>query len=86
VSTARLSIYYAHRHALVDYKGYQPSFDAKGFHEWKVTVARQPVVGIIRPEDMAEFAQWDTSIIQRSFPAQTHVLTIHGLSDAMVPP
>ena len=65
---------------------YKPSFDAQGYYEWKVTVARKPVVGIIRPEHVEEFASWDNSYLQKDFPKSVHVLTIHGLKDGTVPP
>jgi len=64
---------------------YQPSFDAKGYYEWRVTVARKEVVGRITLQGMHDFAAIDTSIIWDGFPRQTDVLTIHGLSDKVVP-
>lgn len=65
---------------------YKPSFEAQGFHEWKVNVARKLVVGRIYPQDMDEFASWDTSLVWDKFPNNTHVLTLHGLKDQTVPP
>ncbi|KDQ62034.1 hypothetical protein JAAARDRAFT_203257 [Jaapia argillacea MUCL 33604] len=65
---------------------YQPSFDAKGYYEWKVTVARKPIVGKVYPKDIEEFANWDTSLVWDKFPSDTHVLTVHGMSDERVPP
>ena len=64
---------------------YQPSFDKKGYYEWEVTVARRPVVGRITLQDMHKFAAVDTSIVWDRFPRQIDVLTIHGLSDQVVP-
>ena len=65
---------------------YKPHFDSQGFYEWKVTVARKPIVAIIRPEDLEDFAAFDTSLVWDKFPDATHVLTIHGMKDATVPP
>jgi hypothetical protein len=42
-------------------------------------------VGIIHPDDVHSFAHWDSSVV-KSAPAGTHVLTVHGLADATVPP
>jgi uncharacterized protein len=66
-------------------KNYQPSFDEKGFYEWNVVVARQPVVGHITLKDLEDFAAIDTSIVWDRFPSRTDVLTIHGLLDKVVP-
>ena len=40
---------------------WQPEIDANGYYEWKVTVARKPVVGRISLKDLEDFASWDTS-------------------------
>ncbi|KAI0035215.1 Alpha/Beta hydrolase protein [Vararia minispora EC-137] len=64
---------------------YMPSFDEKGFYDWHVTVARQPVVGRFTLRDMEEFAALDTSLVWDKFPARTDVLSIHGLADKVVP-
>lgn len=37
-------------------------------------------------EDTHEFASVDTSIVWSRFPQMTHVLSIHGLKDEVVPP
>ncbi|TDL22230.1 alpha/beta-hydrolase [Rickenella mellea] len=65
---------------------YKPFFDDKGYYEWKVTVARNPVVGRIYPEDVNAFGSWDTSLVWDDFPSQVDVLTIQGLKDGTVPP
>jgi uncharacterized protein len=65
---------------------YESEFLARGFFEWRATVAGEPVVGIIRREDMDRFVLWDTSHVREHFPLGTHVLTIHGLADQTVPP
>jgi len=57
-----------------------------GYFDWKVTVARRPVVIRITAEDLREFATCDTSIIWKHFPSATDVLTIHGMADKVVPP
>lgn len=57
-----------------------------GFYEWKTRVAGKPIVGIVRPEDVAKFAAWDNSYLWDEFPQNIDVLTIHGLQDDVVPP
>jgi uncharacterized protein len=49
-------------------------------------VAGNQVIGKIYPQDIEEFAQWDTSIVWDHFPPKIDVLTLHGLADATVPP
>ncbi|EGO23737.1 hypothetical protein SERLADRAFT_470020 [Serpula lacrymans var. lacrymans S7.9] len=65
---------------------WKDEFDSKGYHEWKVTVARKPVIQRIYPEDLEEFSRWDSSIVWDWFPSSIDVLTIHGLADKTVPP
>jgi hypothetical protein len=65
---------------------WRAAFDTQGYYEWKTTVAGNQVVGKTYPEDIEEFANWDTSIVWDRFPPATDVLTLHGLSDATVPP
>ncbi|KAI5122817.1 hypothetical protein M0805_000159 [Coniferiporia weirii] len=67
-------------------KFYRPYFDSHGYYDWEVSVARKDVVARIYPQDMVTFAAWDTSPVQRTFPACTHVLTLHGFKDPTVPP
>ncbi|KAI0313242.1 ectomycorrhiza-regulated esterase [Amylostereum chailletii] len=57
----------------------------QGYFEWRVTVARKPLVVRITAQDMDAFARWDTSIVWERFPARTDVLTVHGLRDMTVP-
>jgi hypothetical protein len=64
---------------------YQPSFDARGFYEWRTTVARRPVVVIVRPEQVHAVAQWDMSVVKDAL-TSTHVLAVHGLADATITP
>jgi len=65
---------------------YKEEWDTKGYYEWKLTVARRPVVQRIYPHDLEEFSRWDTSMVWDSFPAHIDVLTVHGLADKIVPP
>jgi len=64
---------------------YKEQFDARGYYEWKVTVARKPVVHRVYPREVEEFASWDTGIVWEKFPQAIHVLTVHGLEDEVVP-
>ncbi|KAJ3881980.1 ectomycorrhiza-regulated esterase [Lentinula edodes] len=68
-----------------DIKQWQRSMSAEGHHVWSPIVARKQVSFKIYPEDMTNFANWDTSFVWDSFPASPDVLTIHGLSDMAVP-
>ncbi len=61
-------------------------FPSQGYAEWKVTVARKPVVGTVYPGDMATFASIDTAMIVEKMPQHIHILTIQGLQDKTVPP
>ena len=65
---------------------YKPQFESKGFYEWKLTVARKQLVVNVRPEDLEDFAAFDTSLVWDKFPKDAHALTIHGMKDAVVPP
>ena len=40
----------------------------------------------VTSEDLQKISSWDTSFVWDNFPQTTDVLTIHGLSDATVPP
>lgn len=44
------------------------------------------MVGKIYPGDVEAFASFDTTLVWDKFPKHIHVLTIHGLKDAAVPP
>jgi hypothetical protein len=64
---------------------WQTSFSLHGHHILQATVARQPVTLHVTPADLAEFASFDTSGVWDRFPGHVHVLTVHGLSDEVVP-
>ncbi|KAF7325189.1 Peptidase-S9 domain-containing protein [Mycena kentingensis (nom. inval.)] len=64
---------------------WQSGFAKDGFYDWHTTVARQPVTLRILPADLTAFTQWDTSVVWDAFPAHVHVLTLHGMRDAVVP-
>ncbi|KAI0801784.1 Alpha/Beta hydrolase protein [Irpex lacteus] len=49
------------------------------------TVARQPWSAKITKKDMEEFANFDSSLVWDNFPKHTHVLTLHGLKDTVIP-
>ncbi|THH17003.1 hypothetical protein EW146_g3725 [Bondarzewia mesenterica] len=65
---------------------YQTSFDERGYYDWEVVVARKRVIGRIYPADLERFASWDTSIVWDKFPQNTDMLSVHGLTDKVVPP
>ncbi|KAF7422324.1 hypothetical protein PC9H_010480 [Pleurotus ostreatus] len=65
---------------------WKSSFNAKGYHEWQVTVARKAVTARIHPTDVEQFVSWDTSFVWDKFPSTVDVFTLHGLSDNTVPP
>jgi hypothetical protein len=65
---------------------WQGDFAKQGYSTWNVTVAKRQISAIITPEDLQKFVEWDTSFVFGQFPCTTDVLTIHGLSDATVPP
>ncbi|KAJ8523255.1 hypothetical protein ONZ45_g286 [Pleurotus djamor] len=65
---------------------WKANFASKGCHEWQVTVARKAISARIVPADVEDFVKWDTSIVWDKFPKVTDVFTLHGLSDAVVPP
>jgi len=67
-------------------RAWKDAFETQGYYEWKVVVARKLVTGIIRPEAVQPFANFDTSLVWDKFPSRTHVLTLHGLGDDTVPP
>merc|ERR1712093_939166 len=64
---------------------YFPAFKEHGYYEWKVKVAGQMVAVKITPDQFEEFINHDTAVVNTKFPATTHVLTIHGDADAVVP-
>jgi len=64
---------------------WSPEIEANGYYEWKAVVARKPVVGRVYPDQLADFAAWDTSFIWTEYPAQVDVLSVHGTQDQVVP-
>jgi len=64
----------------------QESFAEGGRHSWTVPVAGKKITVDIYPEDIEQFTKWDTSIVWDHFPPTVDVLTLHGLSDQVVPP
>ncbi|KAJ7676046.1 Alpha/Beta hydrolase protein [Mycena polygramma] len=65
---------------------WREGFAANGYYDWNATVARKAVTTRIYPADLERFVSWDTSLVWDKFPAHIHVLTMHGLSDNIVPP
>ena len=39
----------------------------------------------VSAQDLADFARFDSSFVWDRFPSHTHVLTVHGLKDQIVP-
>ncbi|KAG1851575.1 ectomycorrhiza-regulated esterase [Suillus subalutaceus] len=66
-------------------EAYKEEWDAKGYYERTVTVARQTIVERIYPHNIEEISEWNTAIVWDKFPDQIHVLTMHGLVDKAVP-
>lgn len=66
-------------------KLWQKALQKQGYYEWNVTVAGKAVVARMHPRDVEDYCNWDTSFVWEQFPQETHVLTIHGLADKMVP-
>ncbi|PFH54047.1 hypothetical protein AMATHDRAFT_73061 [Amanita thiersii Skay4041] len=67
-------------------KTWREAVQERGYHEITISVAKKPATFRIYPDDLDNFANWDTSFVWDRFPAATDVLSIHGLSDATVPP
>jgi len=59
---------------------------SQGFSEWKITVARKPIIEKITQRDVDIFINWPVGIVWDKFPAAVDVLTVHGLADTGVPP
>ena len=57
-----------------------------GYYDWKLTVAGRSMVTRITAEELRTFAGWDTSVVWKTFPSATDVLTLHGMADKTVPP
>ncbi|CAD6566290.1 MAG: hypothetical protein CYPHOPRED_000546 [Cyphobasidiales sp. Tagirdzhanova-0007] len=64
---------------------YFPAFEKAGLYEWNAKVAGRQVVAKITPEQFREFVNHDTSFINSTFAVGTHVLTLHGDADPLVP-
>lgn len=62
------------------------SFLKYGHHTWVGSVARKQATFKIYPADLEQFTKYDTSIVWDHFPPAVDVLTLHGLSDNVVPP
>ncbi|KZO90154.1 ectomycorrhiza-regulated esterase [Calocera viscosa TUFC12733] len=62
-----------------------PDFQTKGYHDWHVRVASKPVVARVHAADIDRFAAYDSTIVEREFPLDVHVLTVHGMRDQVVP-
>ena len=65
---------------------WQEDIAKQGFSTWNVTVAGKKLAAQITPEDLENFANWDTSFVWDRFPSATDVLTLHGLQDQTVSP
>lgn len=65
---------------------YKHELETRGWYETKATVARKPFVGKVTNEHLHEFATFDSSLVWEHFPQSTHVLSMHGLADPVVPP
>ncbi|OCH91860.1 ectomycorrhiza-regulated esterase [Obba rivulosa] len=57
----------------------------QGWFEERQTVARKPFRAIVTLEQLEAFARFNSAHIWEDFPAATHVLTLHGLADQVVP-
>ncbi|KIO19080.1 hypothetical protein M407DRAFT_246290 [Tulasnella calospora MUT 4182] len=68
------------------YDRWREGFEKKGVFHWKVRVAGKQVVREVTPEHIRDFEEVDTSSVWTKFPANTDVLTVHGLDDQVVPP
>ncbi|KAG9047671.1 hypothetical protein FS837_001747 [Tulasnella sp. UAMH 9824] len=68
------------------YDRWREGFEKKGIFHWKVRVAGKEVVREVRPADIRDFEEVDTSFVWTKFPQKTDVLTIHGLDDLVVQP
>ncbi|KAI0086548.1 ectomycorrhiza-regulated esterase [Irpex rosettiformis] len=67
------------------HKSFLEDLEKHGHFIRNETVARQPWSAKIMKKDMEEFANFDSSLVWDYFPKKTHVLTLHGLKDAVVP-
>jgi len=60
--------------------------ETQGSYTAKAIVARKPFECSVSYADLAQFSSVDTSLVWDRFPRHTHVLTMHGLRDRVVPP
>jgi hypothetical protein len=67
-------------------ENWEEEFNTLGYHVMKAIVARKEFIYHVTRDDLKKFSEFDTSIVRRSFPQDTHVLSIHGLRDKIVPP
>jgi len=58
---------------------------SQGYFELRATIARKPFLGIVRAEDLEQFASTDVTCVWDRFPPQIDVLTLHGIKDTVVP-
>jgi len=61
-------------------------FETKGEYVDRAIVARKQISSITTRADLNEFMTFDSSYVCDRFPPTTHVLTLHGMQDRIVPP
>ncbi|KZS92220.1 ectomycorrhiza-regulated esterase [Sistotremastrum niveocremeum HHB9708] len=57
-----------------------------GHYDLKANVAGRDLTLLAKREDIEGILKLDQSFVWDTFPSHTHVLTIHGLKDTLVPP
>ncbi|KAK7682352.1 hypothetical protein QCA50_014557 [Cerrena zonata] len=62
------------------------SLKTHGYYLSTGIVARKAFVGKVTAADLEEFIEFDSSLLPDRFPLGTHVLTLQGLADRVVPP
>ncbi|KAI0345750.1 ectomycorrhiza-regulated esterase [Trametopsis cervina] len=67
------------------HKQWEEDLNTKGYFIRTEIVARQPWSAKITRENLQAFADFDVSYVWDKFPQTTHVLTVHGLKDQVVP-
>ncbi|KZT39506.1 hypothetical protein SISSUDRAFT_1020123 [Sistotremastrum suecicum HHB10207 ss-3] len=60
--------------------------EKQGHYDLKANVAGRDLTLLAKREDIEGILQLDQSFVWDTFPSHTHVLTIHGLKDTLVPP
>ncbi|KAI0078260.1 ectomycorrhiza-regulated esterase [Panus rudis PR-1116 ss-1] len=58
----------------------------EGFYITRAVVARKELVIRTTTEELYEFMTFDPTPVWDQFPKETHVLTVHGMKDRIVPP